>query len=263
MRQKLGQHFLVNLEIPDAMAAALKPSAGDTIVEIGPGHGELTQAIVRAIEAGGIKDIKLIAVERDPGLAKEVREKFASYPFLEVVEADILKFMKNRSGNKLVGNLPYYLTGHLLRVIGESKRRPELVLVMVQKEVAARMAAKPPRMNRLAAAVQFWAEPQILFEVHKNDFDPPPEVDSAVVLLTAKKNINERSSGIFYEMVRAVFAQPRKTVFNNLRSVFGKKKMSADASLKLLAVVGIDPGARPQDLSTEMIADLADKLANI
>jgi 16S rRNA (adenine1518-N6/adenine1519-N6)-dimethyltransferase len=272
MRQKLGQHFLINPGIPDAIAAALEIAAGDTVIEVGPGHGELTQAILAATEAGNLKDVKIIAVEKDLALATETRQRFEAYPFLEVIEADILEFLADPArgqllkGNyKIVGNLPYYLTGHLLRIVSELEQKPALSIFMVQKEVAERLAAKPPKMNRLAASVQFWAEPKVLFYVSKNDFDPPPEVDSAVVLLRprSRKAAKEQDGAVFYETVREVFAQPRKTIFNNLRKTFAARELSVEAANKLLEDAGIDSKARPQDLSLDKIEDLATRIRKL
>jgi 16S rRNA (adenine1518-N6/adenine1519-N6)-dimethyltransferase len=270
MRQKLGQHFLINEEVPEIMTKSLELVAGDTIIEVGPGHGELTQAIVAAIDAGNLKDTKIVAIEKDPLLAEEVRQRFKDKPFFEVIEADILEFLSSPEGKKLakgtykmVGNLPYYLTGHLLRIISELEQRPALTIFMVQKEVAERMAAAPPDMNRLSASVQFWAEPQLLVKVPKEEFDPPPEVDSAVILLRLRKSAKGQDGTIFYETVREVFAQPRKTIFNNLRKAFANRNLSEEASLRLLKDAEIDPKARPQDLSLEKILGLADKMANL
>lgn len=261
MRQKLGQHFLINPEVPEVIVAALEPTAGDTIIEVGPGHGELTQAIVSAIKASGADNVRIIAVERDPALAEEVRQRFKEYSFLEVVEADILQFLKDpeagattKNGYKLVGNIPYYLTGHLLRVVGERETQPARTILMIQKEVAERIAAEPPRMNRLAASVQFWAKPQILIDVPKEDFNPPPEVESALILLSAKeKPVTDKE--VYYALVRKLFAQPRKTIMNNLA---GKNSDDKNKALAILEKLSVSPDSRPQDLSVIQIAKISE-----
>lgn len=277
MRQKLGQHFLVNQEISQAIAAALELAAGDTILEVGPGHGELTQAIVAAIQAGDLKNVKVLAVEKDPLLVAEARQRFQEYPFVGIIEADILEFLSGPTvgpdatahsplptNYKLLGNLPYYLTGHLLRIVSELEQKPALTIFMVQKEVAERLAAAPPRMNRLAASVQFWAEPKVLFYVSKNDFDPPPEVDSAVVLLRPRprKATQEQNSAVFYETVRGVFAQPRKTVLNNVlgKNADGKEK---EKVLEIFKKLSIRPDSRPQNLSLPEIIALSKKMSQL
>lgn len=268
MRQKLGQHFLINAEIPDAIVAALEPVAGDTILEVGPGHGELTQAIVAAIQNGNLENVKVIAVERDPALAAEVRQRFKGYSFVEVIEADILNFLADpttqkffKDGCKMVGNLPYYLTGHLLRIVSELEQKPALSIFMVQKEVAERLAAKPPRMNRLAASVQFWAEPKVLFFVSKDEFDPPPEVDSAVVVLRPwpKDAARTKNSAAFYKTVRNVFSQPRKTVLNNVLGKGADSKRKEEV-LEIFKNLSIRPDSRPQDLDMADILKLSKQL---
>lgn len=269
MRQKLGQHFLINSEISESIAAALEVAAGDTIVEVGPGHGELTQEILSEMESAASNAARLVAIERDPALAAEVREKLKKYPFVEVVEADILKFLKQPAGQKLLsgpykitGNLPYYLTGHLFRLIGEMDNKPTLAVFMIQKEVAERIVAEPPRMNRLAASVQFWAQVEIILDVPWANFNPAPEVDSAVVLLKPRSGMDMSKSENFYKTVRALFAQPRKTVLNNLRDAYSSgagDAMSAEKASELLKGCGVDPQARPQDLSIEKIVEIGQR----
>lgn len=262
MRQKLGQHFLTNTEVPEIMTAALELAAGDTVIEVGPGHGELTQAIVAAIEKANLKDVKLVAVERDEALAAGVRERFKEYGFFEVIEADILEFLGGpagealtKNGYKLIGNIPYYLTGHLLRVVGEREIQPALTVLMTQKEVAERMAANPPRMNRLAAAVQFWAKTKLLVKVGKEEFDPPPLVDSAVILLEALQPKTASEKEMYYALIRKLFAQPRKTILNNLG---GKDPEAKKKVLAALEKFSLPADARSQDLSVEQISELAE-----
>lgn len=264
MRQKLGQHFLVNTEMPGVIAGSLEIVEGDTIIEVGPGHGEVTSAIIAAVQDKGLKKVRIIAVERDPSLADGMRRRFEEYPSMEIVEADILRFLADPTGkkflsgnHKMVGNLPYYLTGHLLRMISEGERKPELAIFMVQKEVADRMAATPPRMNRLAASVQFWSEPKVLFYVSKDEFDPPPEVDSAVVVLKGKgveESQDPAAQSAYYALVRRLFSQPRKTVLNNLA---GKDPGGKARILAILERLFIPPDSRPQNLDVSKIEELS------
>src|SRR6185369_6885422 len=138
---------------------------------------ELTQAIIDKVEEGEVQNVKLVMVEKDPLLAAEARNRFRDRSFATVVEGDILEFLPGEAARdlmtrpyKLAGNLPYYLTGHLLRIVGELERKPLLAAFMVQQEVAERIAAAPPHMNRLAAAVQFWALPEVMLRVPRADF---------------------------------------------------------------------------------------------
>lgn len=256
MRQRLGQHFLTNRPVLRKIAQAVSGTGAGQVIEIGPGHGELTEELLRAPGSGngGGERGRLIAVERDPALAAALRQNFAGRA--EVVEGDVLKVLPDLTPSLLspfciCGNLPYYLTGHLLRLIGELPRRPAACVFTVQKEVAERMAARPPRMNRLAAAVQFWAEPKIIGFISRQDFSPPPEVDSATVLLKTRPDLAVDPAR-YYRMLRVVFQQPRKTLANNL-AVLGTREEVAS----ILRSAGVEGGLRPQDLAIGDIHNLA------
>lgn len=255
MSQRLGQHFLKNASAITKIIAAIDPQAGETIVEIGPGRGALTIPLAEACRRVGAK---LIAIEKDPKLIDGLRATTAEIKNLEIVGGDALDILKvglihgGTLGQpfKLVGNIPYYVTGHLLRTVSELQEKPERCVFMLQKEVAERATAQPPKMNRLAASVQFWAEPKIIARLGKDDFSPPPKVDSAVILLEAKRPQPKRPEQ-YYAAVRALFAQPRKTILNNLRS---KSVEAAD-----LAKLGINSGLRAQNLTVEDIGVIAKK----
>lgn len=264
MHRKLGQHFLKDKSIVKRIIATLSPVRGETIVEIGPGHGELT---VPLIEAAGKNGCKIIAIEKDPKLAEELEYRIQNTrtEAVKVVRGNALKILPqllvshalNSVPYALVGNIPYYITGHLLRSIGALEHKPRRVVLMVQKEVAERIAAKPPRMNRLAASVQFWSEPNIITIVPKTAFDPPPEVESAVISLETRKNISRAQEASCYKVIRALFAQPRKTVVNNLLVLAHGEK---EKIISLLRNLGVAPDLRPQNLSLSMIQKIADAL---
>lgn len=254
----LGQHFLKNGAAVNAAVKALALKGGEAVFEIGPGHGELTQALASACKE---KSATLVTIEKDPRLAERLREKF---PETEVVTEDALRFFaapfpgdRIAAGKEylMVGNIPYYLTGHLLRAVSELERRPARCIFMVQKEVALRAVAEPPKMNRLAASVQFWASPLILLSLSRDDFNPKPEVESSLVLFEAKTTpaiTGER----YFSAVRMLFAQPRKTILNNLAAHTEKK----DAITLALGKLAIKPGDRPQNLTIQNIADIAQAL---
>jgi 16S rRNA (adenine1518-N6/adenine1519-N6)-dimethyltransferase len=251
----LGQHFLKNPAVAQQIISALAPKHGDTIVEIGPGNGELTIPLLKECEARGAK---MIAVEKDAKLA-EALQKNPALKKLEVIEGDILETIPKLGlkDYKLVGNIPYYLTGHLLRVMSEHAPRPERTVIMMQKEVVERMTASPPRMNRLAASVQFWASPKIVARVPKENFAPMPKVDSTVVLLEElqKNSTTLVNAETYYAALRALFAQPRKTILNNLSAA--KPNSTKDTLTDGLATVNVSPKARPQDLSIGDIKAIA------
>lgn len=231
---------------------ALGVKNGETIIEIGPGHGELTEIIFEIAPKS-----KIIALEKDTELTSLLQKKFEKFDF-EVVEGDALKILSQVSAKlknyKLAGNIPYYITGFLLRTISEMGNKPKLAVLTVQKEVAERIVSEPPHMNRLAASVQFWAEPELLFGVKRGEFVPVPKVDSAVIALKTKENIAKNAEG-YYGAVRIIFKQPRKTLINNLSEKMGKTKTQ-----EILAELKIEPGLRPQDISVSQIESLALKI---
>lgn len=254
----LGQHFLRNELVAKKIVDTLAPQHGEIIFEIGPGNGELTIPLSKKCAEVGCN---IIAIEKDAALAGQLRQQIQKG--LDVIEGDVLTVLPaqvaalppatSRGKYKIVGNIPYYLTGHLLRTVGELKYRPEQCVFMVQKEVAERIVAQPPRMNRLAASVQFWADPKIISIVPRGDFVPPPKVDSAI--LSFDSTNPAQNADRYYAAVRVVFAQPRKTVLNNVAAAHSK-----ETALRILQEAGVDPGSRPQNLTVEKIAIIAQAL---
>lgn len=267
MGRKLGQHFLKNQHALDVMVNALQITKGDTIIEIGPGHGELTGRLL-ASPANHI-----IAIEKDPMLAETLESRMKNYALgkrLTIITGDActelpaihLPFTTHHS--KLAGNIPYYITGYLFRTIGELRSKPSCAAFMVQKEVAERVCETPPRMNRLAASVQIWAEPKIIMILAPKDFEPAPKVDSAIIFLGVRKGglgfeeLGSRKLGAYYRMVNILFRQPRKTIINNLS--FSLPYISKEKLLGMLADTDTTPTARPHNLSIEKIQELSTKL---
>lgn len=261
--QKLGQHFLKNKAALKLIAKALVSQSGknegtnETIIEIGPGHGELTNELKAANE-----NMRIIVIEKDTALAARLT---LSDTATKVIEGDALELLpgvvKNLSGEpyRLAGNIPYYITGHLLRAVSELSQKPERCVFTIQKEVAERIVAEPPRMNRLAASVQYWAEAKILKTLPAADFSPAPKVDSAIIELTTRQTTgsgdgsqSHAAQEKYYAAVRTIFAQPRKTILNNLSVGANKQKIT-----EALQKIGIEPTARPQDLSIEDIKTIA------
>ena len=264
MSRRLGQHFLKNAGKIRKIADSLELKRGDFVIEIGPGHGELTQELGARQQ---VLSIRIIAIEKDPMFVQELKEKFhppAGGPKIEIIGNDVLKILTEvpKAYNlkpktyKVVGNIPYYITGKLLRILSELTPSPELVVLTVQKEVAERMTAKPPKMNLLAASVQFWADPEIIDYIPKSDFKPQPKVDSAIV----KLKIKNYESGImdnYYKLIKILFKQPRKTILNNLSAglSLGKDKITGR-----LDALKISPSDRPQNLGIEEIMKLSREL---
>lgn len=261
--KRLGQHFLINKTKLQKIVEALDLKPGDAVIEIGPGHGELTDEL-----RNKNNELKLMTIERDNDLVELLKNKFARDKNLEVVHDDVLKILPDlclklhNSNFKIVGNIPFYITGYLLRILGELKNKPSLIVLTVQKEVAERICAEPPKMNLLAASVQFWAEPKIVDYIPKTDFQPQPKVDSAIIKLVVS-NQPLATSENYYKLIKILFKQPRKTILNNLASgvkLQASNDRSKEEIIKILGELKINPADRPQNLSVEQIKKLARQL---
>ncbi len=253
----LGQHFLKNKSAIKKIIAALNLRGGETVIEIGPGKGALTFPILHECNRIGAK---LIAIEKDRELAVEL---FKSEKDLKIELGDALKILPTLTANlrnfKIIGNIPYYITGKLLRTISELENKPELTVLMIQKEVAERACAGHGEMNLLSAATQIWSEPEILFSLSPEDFDPEPKVRSAVIRLNTRKNRPDKEeSEKYYSIIHVIFKQPRKTLYNNLRDGL---EFPPESIKKTLEDLKIDLKSRPQNLSIDQILALSGKLS--
>lgn len=252
MSRYLGQHFLINRDAIKKIVAALDLKKNETVVEIGPGKGALTLPLAKECQNPNLK-CQIIAVEKDKTLARELARKL---PEAKIIQGDILKNLPTLVIDwKLVGNIPYYITGQLLRVIGELEKKPELTVLTIQKEVAERLIAKPPKMNLLAASIQIWAEPEIIGYLRPNDFSPPPEVESAIIKLTTGGKlpvaINKEQ---YFKFIKILFKQPRKTILNNLSTGLSKPKREVG---EVLGKIGLSGNERPQNLPLETLIKLS------
>ena len=242
----LGQNFLVSQRVLRKIIEAAELSSNDTVLEIGPGLGILTQEL-----AGRVK--KVIAVEKDKKMVEILKENLKELKNIEIIEGDILKIknLKLKIKNyKVVANLPYYITSPTIRLFLEQvEARPLLMVLMVQKEVGQRITAKPPKMNLLAVAVQFYAKAEIADYVSKNCFWPKPKVDSAIIKITPK-TISTRPGLIdsFFKVVKAGFTQPRKQILNNLANGL---KLNKEEAKNWLLENKISPRQRPETLTIE------------
>lgn len=243
-KKSLGQHWLKDADSLQAMCDAAQLSPDDYVLEIGPGMGTLTSFLVE--QAAHVK-----AVEFDPALAVSLPGRIQS-PKLEVVTQDILSFdftaLPQRY--KLIANIPYYLTSNLIRVISESTNPPEVAVLLVQKEVAERVAAKPGDMSLLSVTAQYYWEVSLDRLVLAELFTPPPKVDSQILVLTrrTKPLFPDLDPKDFFRLVKAGYSQRRKTLLNSLSGGLQLDK----AAVKLLCEsVDIDPKRRAQTLSLE------------
>lgn len=256
MSRFLGQHFLKNKTVIKKIIGALDLQRGDVVIEIGPGRGALTIPLVEQCHEVGCS---LIAIEKDPelgaSLGKIIGDRLKN--IVKISTGDALKLLPSITHNlvptayKIVGNIPYYITGILLRVISELNPRPIKTVLMVQKEVAERVAAKPPTMNLLSAATQIWANASIIARLKPNDFDPPPKVSSAVIVLTTRpSSLTMHDMQNYYNFIHRAFKQPRKTLLNNLTN-------NKEDVLMRLKQLGYTEKTRAQELSIEQLLQLA------
>lgn len=252
-KKSLGQNFLINTGILEKIVSAAELTSDDTVLEIGPGTGNLTSKL---IEGGG----KIIVVEKDRRVIDDLKNKF---PSVDVIEADILKFKPEeyrlKEGNyKIVANIPYYITSHLLKTVFEKWPKPELIVLTVQKEVAQRIVAKPPDMNLLALSVQLYAEPKIVGHISRGSFRPMPKVDSAIIRLRPKaESLKPADKNLFFKLIKAGFSGKRKQLKNTLANLFDSK----EKTLEILNNLNIKPESRPEELSLETWLKLATLLS--
>lgn len=273
MAKRLGQYFLKNKSAVKKIVAALELRAGETVVEIGAGHGELTREL-----RFRNYDLRIIAIEKDSRLVRELQKKFSSDKNITIIEGDVLKILPSiirtspfiNRNYKLIGNIPYYLTGKLLRIVGDLRQKPLVCVFTLQKEVGERIIARPPLMNRLAAHIQFWAEPEIVIRLSKEHFAPKPHVDSAAVRLVTRAPHERQRAPAYHKMVSVLFQQPRKTVLNNLRAACAHKEKTSKtggqetgrtAVADALEQMGIKPESRPHNLSVKDITLIARRFA--
>lgn len=260
-KKSLGQHFLHNPHYLGLVADAAAIQKGDAVVEIGPGEGVLTKVL---LERGAI----VVAVEKDTRLIPILQEKFAQEvqnKKLEIVEGDALRFdisshlkkCKKKTSQeytfKVVGNIPYYITGALLRKYLTDQMQSETLVFLIQKEVAERIA-RSQKESLLSLSVKAYGTPVYIKTVPRGAFNPPPAVDSAILLVSdiSRKNFkNKKHEDRFFELLHAGFAQKRKLLRRNVEQLFVTSVEDA------LSSAGIAPNARAEDVSLAQWVSLA------
>lgn len=243
-KKSLGQHWLHDNDSLEAMCQAVSVGADDTILEIGPGLGTLTELLLE-------KSKQVVAVEFDRDLADALKKKYEQYS-IDIINQDILAFDFSAlpADYKIVANIPYYLTSNLVRVISETSNPPKSVALLVQKEVAERAAAVPGKMSILAVTAQFYWQVSTGKVVPAHLFTPPPKVDSQILILQCRQQplFSDVDTKEFFRLVKAGFSQKRKTLLNSLSAGLSLDK----ATVKTICdSVEIDPGRRAQTLSLE------------
>ena len=242
----MGQNFLINKKTLQTIIKAANLHPQDTVLEVGPGIGILTQELAQQVK-------QITAIEKDRNMVEILKETMKDYPNVNIIQDDILKisnlkFQISNSVYKVVANIPYYLTSPLIRKLLESPHQPQEIILMVQKEVAQRITAAPPNMNLLAVSVQYYATPKIIAYVSKECFWPKPKIDSAIIRITPIQQSKDISYEKFFRIVRAGFSQPRKQLGNNFSQ---KLKMNRGEVEAWLSKNNIDPKQRAETLTTQ------------
>lgn len=253
--KSLGQHWLRDREILDAIAFSAEIEDGDFVLEIGPGLGTLTSSLLKFSGKNG----RVLSVEFDENLAKKLPAQFPGKN-LEIINADFLDFdlSKLPKNYKVAANVPYYITSKIVEKLLTSENKPSIAALLVQKEVAERVAAKAGELSILAIASQIYAEVSLDILVPREFFTPPPKVDSQVVVLKSRehnlieifnsKNNCEVSEREFFRIIKAGFAAKRKKI---TKSLSANLAISKERTAEILEKCEISPDLRAQDLNIE------------
>ncbi|MCD6442096.1 ribosomal RNA small subunit methyltransferase A, partial [bacterium] len=231
----------------------------DVVLEIGPGLGALTKEIANKCK-------KIIAIEIDKKLVQILKEYSGNYKNIEIIRGSILDGIPvlalKEKKYKVVANLPFNITGRVLRILLEQKNKPELIIVVVQKEVAQRITAKPPNMSLLSLSIQFYSQVSTVFNVNKSNFWPQPKVDSMVLKIKPNEfKIKKEIEYNFFQLIKAGFSSKRKYLLNNLlKSVIMQASEHGERKQRFLEIfkeVGLNRKVRAQELSLKQWIEIA------
>jgi 16S rRNA (adenine1518-N6/adenine1519-N6)-dimethyltransferase len=243
-KKSLGQHWLKDRDVLAKIADDAHITTDDTVLEIGPGLGTLTSELLRRAK-------KVVAVELDRELAAKLPGQFPGTS-LEVVNQDILSFDLTRLPENyvVVANVPYYITSKIIQLLTTSLNKPRTIVLLIQKEVAERLAAEPGDMSILAISAQIYAEVQLADVVSAEYFTPPPKVDSQVVVLETRPKalVEPEDEKLFFRVVKAGFSAKRKKLRSSISSGLHISKPEAE---ELLTETGINPDNRAEQLSID------------
>ncbi|USS87060.1 16S rRNA (adenine(1518)-N(6)/adenine(1519)-N(6))-dimethyltransferase RsmA [Fructilactobacillus cliffordii] len=268
-KKSLGQNFLDDLNVLEGIVAAANVTEQDDVVEIGPGIGALTEQIAQRAH-------QVLAFEIDQNLMPVLAETLADYKNVTIVNQDFLQAnvpevlderLDGHHELKAVANLPYYITKPILMNFLKGQVHFATIVLMMQKEVASRLVARPNSHDygALSVMTQYLYQVEIALEVSKKSFIPAPKVDSAVVKLTPRpvKQETAYSQPAFFSFVHGCFMHRRKTLWNNLQSVFDKQPATKDTIRTVLATVGIEPNVRPQTLGVSQFITLTNEFHKV
>ena len=267
-KKSFGQNFLTDLNVLKNIVEAADITANDNVIEIGPGIGALTEQLAQA--AG-----EVLALEIDQDLIPVLKEVLSPYDNVKVINQDVLQanlpelikkeFKDPSRPIKVVANLPYYITSPILMNLLASPVEWATICVMMQKEVAQRLTAKPgtKQYGALTLAIEYQMQAKIAFDVSRKVFVPSPNVDSAIVVLTPRTNplpVQPFDKQKLFGFIRGCFAHRRKSLWNNLQSVIGKDPAVKEKMTAILTQLDISPQIRPEKLTLEQFIELANAL---
>ncbi len=259
--KRLGENYLIDANIKDKIIAAADVKRSDTILEIGPGLGALTMDLAAA-------GARIYAVDKDKKSLSILKELAGDdYPNLKLLNADILTFdlksIKGKSKVKVIGNLPYYITTPIIEYLIENRRRIEWALITVQREVANRLLAPAGSEDyaSISCYVQYHTRPEYIHTIRRTSFYPAPEVDSSLIRLEMlpAPSVKVKDEGLLFKIIRGAFNQRRKAILNSL-SRKDALNMPKEELATTLAGAGIGPNARPEDLTLQQFASIANAL---
>lgn len=256
---RLGQHFLTGLWAARKLAEAVAARPQETILEIGPGRGALTRELLATGRS-------VVAIEKDEALVHELSGTFAgeiARGKLRIHSEDIRDLNPKKIGLKngeyvVAANIPYYITGEIIRQFLTNRVQPRAMALLLQKEVADRIIARDGKESILSLSVKAYGNPKAVAKVSRGNFSPPPSVDSAILVIenVSKKFFSGISEEMFFTVVRAGFASKRKFLANNLAALFDKKTAE-----HVLAACGIDEKARAETVPLEKWKCLSERLS--
>ena len=268
-KKSLGQNFLTDLNVLNKIVDAAHLTDTDNVIEIGPGIGGLTEFLARSSK-------RVLAFEIDQNLLPVLDETLSPYDNVEVINQDILQAnlpaiieekFNNERPIKVVANLPYYITTPIILDLLKGNAEFDNITVMMQKEVAQRLEAKPGSKDygSLSVIIQYLNDVKLAFEVSRKSFIPAPNVDSAIVTLERKETIENEvfDEKAFASFVRGCFAHRRKTLWNNLQGLFGKDAETKEKVQAVLDEFDIQPSIRPEKLTVDQYVDLTNKFHSI
>ncbi|MCX0325918.1 16S rRNA (adenine(1518)-N(6)/adenine(1519)-N(6))-dimethyltransferase RsmA [Apilactobacillus kunkeei] len=268
-KKSLGQNFLTDLNFLTKIVDAAHLTDTDNVIEIGPGIGGLTEFLARSSK-------RVLAFEIDQNLLPVLDETLSPYDNVEVINQDILQAnlpaiieekFNNERPIKVVANLPYYITTPIILDLLKGNAEFDNITVMMQKEVAQRLEAKPGSKDygSLSVIIQYLNDVKLAFEVSRKSFIPAPNVDSAIVTLERKETIENEvfDEKAFASFVRGCFAHRRKTLWNNLQGLFGKDAETKEKVQNVLDEFDIQPSIRPEKLTVDQYVDLTNKFHSI